>query len=146
MPERYRKLAAAFAEAIVSQDYEAAHGLFAPWLSAAVSADDLEDRVQTAIDEVSEIIGLTGSAHPGSFSVTPVDASLDELRAPRPFDPPRAIAPEVTPETYRAWMKVQFVPGPDSSVEIDAWFDVWLALAETDDGLAIGYVEVVDAD
>ena len=146
MSDVYRGLAARFADAIVDQDYEAAHALFAKGLAAAVSAYDLEDRIQGAIDEVSEIIGLESAAHPGAYSVTQAPATLEELRGPRPFDPPREIAADVTPETFRRWMRVRFTPGPGSPVEIDAWFDVWIVVVESASVPAVGYFEIVDAD
>jgi hypothetical protein len=146
MLEANRKLGGGFGGAVVGQDYEAAHALFAPSLAASTSAYDLEDAVQAKIDEISEIIGLGRSAHPGGYELAEVDATLEELRGPRPFDPPREIPAEVTGETYRGWVRVRFVPGEGGGVDIDAWFDVWLLVVDLGDGPRVGFLEIVDSD
>jgi hypothetical protein len=66
------------------------------------------------------------------------------LRRAPSWRPARAIPAEVTAENFRQWMSVQFLA--DDSVEIDAWFDMWLAVVEVDGRNAIGYFELEDPD
>jgi hypothetical protein len=102
----------ALAKRVVERNFGGAHALFAPWLQARMSPDDIERMVSTA-----------------AAGQSARDWTLDEgfLEVADLGDAPR----EITGQNYRGWLCIQFNPG----------FDLWLAAVEHDGDYRVGHLE-----
>src|SRR5262249_22686444 len=121
---------AAFAQAIVDGDFDAAHALLAPWLQRDVSPPVLRAVLTREL--------IDGTA-PADFDVSGNSSTLDDLREhyrehhdddrSRTFasvesfgawGPPSIhIADEITPQNFRQWMAIEFTPDPDGDSGLD---------------------------
>lgn len=152
MIESHQQSAAAFANAVIVQDYDAAHQMLAPWLQPVVSPARLREFVETELREVAEAAELDEMTYPSQFEIDGNSSTVDELRDLRSYRTSRRsndeIPPEVTRENFRQWLRITFMPSEAEQLEldVDAWLDFWLILVETDGALRIGYFELEDPD
>jgi hypothetical protein len=51
------------------------------------------------------------------------------------------IADEVTPESYRQWMSIDFTPEEDNEAGIDDCLRLWLIVVKVDGAMKIGHLE-----
>jgi len=147
MNKEYAEFAARFAASIVGADFAAAHGFFAPWLRAEVSADELRAEIETRLREMNEIWEIDELIFPAEFRVDGNSSTLASLKENHGWRAPRRISPKVTDENFRQWMSIEFLPDErDERVELDGWFDFWFILVETEGNLRIGFYELEDVD
>jgi hypothetical protein len=144
MKQEHREFATRFADAIVAKDFDSAHGLLAPWLQREMSPADLQAVVEARLREMMEYAGTDELTYPVGYDVDGNSCTIADLREPRSWAPPRPIPPEVTPENFRQWACLQFLA--DEGLDIDAWFDLWMIVVETDEGYGVGYFELEDPD
>jgi hypothetical protein len=141
-----------FAQAVVDDDFAAAHARLAPWLQRQVTAAKLKSILNKEL--------IDGVA-PDDFATSGNSSTLDELRAHYreyhhddrnrtlaaaeefgAFGPPSIhIADEVTPANFRQWMSLEFTPDPESDSELDYCLRLWLIVVEVDDAMKIGHLE-----
>ena len=117
---------------VVARDFAGAHALLAPWVQAAMSPAELESRLDAAWEDLPP---------PREWSLDSGFMAVDELRTANEYGPPsQPIADEVTTANYRGWHCIEFKPGENDD-DIDACFDLWLAIVETPAGHRVGFLE-----
>ena len=130
------EIADAFAECVVAEDWIAAHDLMAPWLSDRWTAEALEAAVH-------EARGETPPPHEWSLDVGLLE--YEDLKIPDGFGPPSEPFPsQLTKGRFRDWICIQFRPSEEQSEEYNACFDCWVATAEANGDLCIGYLEFTE--
>jgi hypothetical protein len=147
MKVEYTEFARKFAQAVVEQDFEAAHKFFAPWLQAEISPADLRAMIENRLREMNEVWDIPELIFPEAFEIDGNYSDLASLKEDCDWREPRKISVEVTDENFRRWMVIEFMPGEaDERVELDGWFDFWFILVETGGEPAIGFFELADVD
>jgi hypothetical protein len=147
----YRKFAEAFAKLVINRDFDAAVGLFAPWLQSEVSPEQLRAELDKEAAEMAQEWQMETIAYPADFMLdsNPLDLQgLREVNTPehahgRPY---KRIPDEVTDANYRKWLVIQYLPDSDAEIEFDAFYDFWFILVEIAEQFRIGYYKVEDPD
>lgn len=150
----YRKFAQEFAKKINAEDFEAAHLFFAPWLRSEITPDGLREMVESELRETADAAGLEELIYPKNFQIDSNSCTIDDLREIKKREyaygrrARRPISDEITNENFRQWMVIQFTPaeGEDAELDVDAWFDFWIAIVDVDGEYKIGYFEFEDPD
>lgn len=149
----YHKFAEEFARKINAGDFQAAKLFLAPWLRGEITPDGLREMVETELRETGDAAGLEELIYPKDFQIDSNICTIDELREIRKRGyynrrTERAISDEITSENFRQWLVIQFTPaeGEDAELDIDAWFDFWMAIVDVDGEYRIGYFEFEDPD
>ena len=155
MPEEtYNEFASQFAETILAHDYSSAHQMLASWLQSSVSPAHLQRLIETELREVADAAELEDMRYPAAYRVGENPLSFDEWREvderSRDYDGARRCVPqipaEITRENYRKRLVVEFTPGEEEEIEVDAWLDFWIIAVEEGGKLRIGYFEIEDPD
>lgn len=147
MKEEFEKLASNFAKAIIAEDFDSAHAHFASWLKEEVSPEDLQSAIEAWLLEINKVWGIEELIYPADFSIGGNSSLLKSLKENYDWREPRKFSPELTDENFRQWMFIQFLPDEnDERVDLDAWLDFWMAVAEENSELKIGYFELEDVD
>lgn len=147
MKKEYEELASNFAKAIIAQDFDSAHRHFASWLQKEVSPEDLQNIFEKWLWEMNEVWEIEELIYPADFSVDGNSSSLESLKAESDWREPRKFSDELTDENFRQWMVIEFLPDEtDERVELDAWVDLWMTVAEENGEPKIGYFELEDVD
>jgi hypothetical protein len=168
MEEAYKQFADAFAKAVVAKDYHTAHSMLADWLKPSLTPARLQEMVEREIRETCEAAELEEMAYPDHWEVDGNSSTLEDLKELRAYpsarnsgwlgaqkaevsingDLVKAIADEFTADQFRKWLCIQFMPNPEAQddLDIDAFFDFWMALAEVHGEFKIGYFELEDPD
>ena len=144
MEDAHREFAGRFGDAILARDYEAAHALLAPWLRRELTPEGLREVIEARLREMMEYAGCDELTYPVGYDVDGNSSTVDDLREERSWAPPRPIPDEVTAENFRKWACIQFLA--DDDVDIDAWFDLWMIMVESDGRYGVGYFELEDPD
>lgn len=147
MNKEFEELASNFAKAVIAQDFDSAHSYFASWLQKEFSPEELQSVIEKWLWEINEIWEIEELIYPADFSIGGNSSSLESLKAESDWREPRRFSPELTDENFRQWMFIGFLPDEnDERVELDGWFDFWMAVAEENGELKIGYFELEDVD
>ena len=144
MDPSHRALGEAIAANVIARDYDTLHGSLAPWLQASTTPDSLREAIEARLTEMMEVAECDELTYPVGAVVDGNMCTIDDLRKAPSYGPAKVIPAEVTPDNFRKWMSVQFLA--DDEVEIDAWFDMWIAVVDVDGRPAIGYFELEDPD
>jgi hypothetical protein len=130
----------------LARDWPSVHALLAPWLQASCSIDAVraffEDEYRVTLDAN----GRTDLHYPeypepelGGNSFT----KATQLREPISFlgGKVRPVAPEVTDENVRYWLKLQLMCSDEQMEKLgfDYFCEAWMAVVDTPDGLRVGY-------
>ncbi len=149
----YHKFAEEFARKINAGDFQAATLFLAPWLRGEITPDLLREMVETELRETGDAAELEKLIYPKDFQIDSNICTIDDLREIRKRGyynrrAERAISDEITSENFRQWLVIQFTPaeGEDAELDIDAWFDFWMAIVDVDGEYRIGYFEFEDPD
>lgn len=131
------EIADALAEMLIAEDWDAAHDLMAPWLSGRWSAQALERATRGA--------GRRGSgAAAWRLEISPLE--FEDLRVPDGFGPPSDPFPDALKRSrFRDWICIHFTPSEDADARPAGSFDVWIATAEANGDLCVGYLEFAEA-
>jgi hypothetical protein len=152
---KVERLAGDFAQAIVDDDYDAAHDLLAPWLQRQLSATEFR-----AILEKQFLAEST----PADFQVSGNDSTLAELREHYEeyhandrtrtlasvesfgdWGPPSIyIADEITPANFRQWVSIDVTPDLDDESGLDYILRLWLIVADVNGTMKVGHLEPGD--
>ena len=141
--DEIRAFADRFAASVKGRDYQRAHSMLASWLQAEITADALQNEIETRLREMADAFEFEDLIYPDSHELDNGVLSADDLRQPGMADKP--VPDQLTAENFLLWMCIQF-QSQDDSVDVDAWFDWWMAVAREQDGLVIGYFEIQDPD
>ena len=130
----------------IARDWNGVHTLLAPWLRSAVSVDEVRNFFE---DEYREVLSANDieDMHYPEHSEPQVGGNgftnATELRKPISFagGKQRPIAAEMTDANFRYWMHLE-LPCSDEQMDtlgFDSFCDIWLAVAQTPEGLRVGY-------
>lgn len=152
--EAYKEFARRFAETILAHDYSSAHSMLASWLQPSVSPEQLQRLIETELREVAELAELEEMRYPAAYRVDENPLSYEEWREveerSQEYKGSRRclpqIPPEMTGENYRKRLVIEFTPGEDEEIDVDAWMDCWVIVVEDGGKLSIGYLEIEDPD
>ena len=132
--------------AALARDWEAVHGLLAPWLRAVTTVDGVraffEDEYRATL-EANSVQGL----HYPEYPEPSVDGNnfmnATKLREPISFadGKVRSVAPELTDDNMRYWMKLELQCSDEQmeKLNFDTFCEMWIAVAQTAEGLRVGY-------
>jgi hypothetical protein len=131
---------------VLARDWPAVHEKLAPWLQrsfdVAAVRTFFEDEYKAAVADS----GKEGEHHP-EYPEPEVGGNnfmtATELRKPIEFagGKVRPVAPEVTDEMVRYWMKLQLLCSDDQMEQLgfDFFAEVWMLVVDTPEGLRVGY-------
>ena len=146
MDEELRSFGTALGTAALARDWAGVHRLLAPWLRQSLNADDVrrffEDEYLRALSES----GVSGIKYP-EYPEPSVDGNTflnaTKLREPISWagNKVRPVAPEVTDENMKFWMKLQLQCSDEqmAALGFDHFCEVWAAIVGTEEGLRVGY-------
>jgi len=150
--QRVEKVVVDFADAVIAGDFEAAHALLAPWLGKQVTPLQLQSLLEKARFADLELIDFALAGN--DISLEHLRSGYDEYYKDEPpvtlataeesgaYGPPSIrIADEVTPESFRQWMWLEFTPDPDNEAGLDYCLKVYLIVVESDGKMQIGHLE-----
>jgi hypothetical protein len=146
MDEDIRSFGDTLGRRILARDWSGAHSLLAPWLQRTQSPDDVraffEDEYKLTLQD-SGIEGMHYPEYPDPEVGGNTFLNATALRQPIEFknNEVRDVAPEVTDDNMKFWMKLQLQCSDEqmASFGFDFFAEVWLAVVETPDGLRVGY-------
>lgn len=128
-----REIADAFAECLITDDLDGAHDLVAPWLADRWTAATLE-RAWRAYGK--------GVPTPREWSVEVSLREYDDLHYPDGLGPPTESLPdELTEVRFREWIRIVFLPSEAERAARETCFEAWVATAEYNGDLCVGYLE-----
>lgn len=131
------EIADAVAELLIAEDWDAAHDLMAPWLSTRWTAQSLERAVRAAVKNC---------AGPAIWSLEISPLEYDDLLIPDGSGPPSEPFPtQLKRSRFRDWICIHFTPADEDRDELVGCFDLWVATAEVNSDLCIGYLEFAEA-
>ena len=128
---------------IRDRDFDGAHSLLASWLRDEVTPVALQSQVEAELREVAEGFDIEELVYPDGHELSMGVLSFEDLHEPGPTN--KNIDAALTAENFVAWMCVTFLC-EDDSLDIDAWFDWWMAVVREEGRLAVGYYEITGAD
>lgn len=149
---RIEQAAERFANAVIANDYGAAHAVLAPWLGRQVTPETLETILAKQFLADSKAV---------DFVISGNDSTLEELRehyeeyykgdATRTlasveefgdWGPPSIhIDAHVTSENFRGWMSIDLTPELDDPSGLDYLLRLWLIVVDVGGAMQIGYLE-----
>ena len=148
--EAARAVMEAFARAIITRDYPAAHACFADWLKQQVSEERLRAAIEKQLAEIAEAAELERVIYPEDFRLDGNSCTLADVREDRSglygIEPVCAVSLEMTEANFRRWMMIEFLPAEGADIDVDAWMDFWAAVVEVGGQHRIGYFEIHDPD
>jgi hypothetical protein len=146
MDEETRAFGEQLGKAALARDWAGVHAMLAPWLRSSLSVDNVraffEDEYRSALAESKvDALEYPGYPEPSVDGNTYMNAT--KLREPISFagGKVRNVAPELTDANMKFWMKLQLQCSDEQMerLSFDFFAEVWLAVAETDEGLRVGY-------
>jgi hypothetical protein len=141
--EDIRRFADRLALCIESRDYAGAHSMLAPWLQVDVTREALQSEIEAELREVADGFDIEELVHPDGHQLDTGVLSYEDLV--RESLTGTAIPTGLTKENFVLWMCVTMLSN-DDDLDVDAWFDLWIAVAGHEDELAVGYYEILGAD
>jgi hypothetical protein len=146
MDDAIRTFADTLGRKALARDWSGVHQLLAPWMQSTVDVDGVraffEDEYRHTLAE-SEIHEMHYPAHPEPEIGGNTFMSATELRKPITWaqNKVRLVAPEVTDENMRYWLKLQLQCSEEQmdTLGFDFLAEVWAAVVETPEGLRVGY-------
>lgn len=140
------QLANRVGRAALAREWATVHGMLAPWLRATLTVDDVraffEDEYRATLAEYG-IDDMAYPEHPDPEIGGNAHTNATSLREPISWDlgRTRPVPPELTDENMRYWARVQLSCSDEQmeTFEFDYFAEVWMAIAETDEGLRVGY-------
>jgi hypothetical protein len=150
MDKHFLDFADAFAAAVIDQNYESAHGFLAPWLRDKITPADLSKFVENELKEIAEVWEFEQIYYPRAYNIDGNSSDLETLKEKRSYITSRrsndAVPEEINNDNFRKWLVIQFMPEEEEELDLDAYFDWWLLLADVNNELKIGYFEIEDPD
>ena len=137
--EEVRVFANRFAESVRGSDYETAHSMLASWLRQEITVEDLQNEIESLLREMADEWELEELTYPDAHELDSGVLSADDLRQPGIATKP--VPDELTADDFVLWMCIEF-QSADDSLDLDGWFDWWMAVVREQDDLAIGYFEI----
>ena len=146
MDKDIRKFGEEIGKRALARDWAGVHALLAPWLQKSITVDGVraffEDEYRLALKEAN----IEGMHYPG-YPEPEVGGnnfmSATELRKPISFanNKIRDVAPEVTDENVRYWLKLQLQCSDEQMEQFgfDFFCEVWMSVVEINGELRAVY-------
>lgn len=146
MDEDVRSFGTEIGRRAIARDWTGVHELLAPWMRQSLSVDGVraffEDEYRSTL-EANGVEGMKYPGHPEPDLGGNNFMNATKLREPISFQGGRvrSVAPEVTDENVRYWLKIQLQCSDEQMEKLgfDHFSEVWIAVVETADGLRVGY-------
>jgi hypothetical protein len=146
MDDEIRSFGETLGRRVLARDWSGVRELLAPWLSASMDADQVRAFFENEYRATLSANGVQELHYP-EYPEPSVDGNnfmnATKLREPISFQggKTRAVAPEVTDQNMRYWMKLQLQCSDEQMAKLnfDAFCEVWLAVVTTPEGLRVGY-------
>jgi hypothetical protein len=130
----------------LQRDWPAVHAMLAPWLQATWSVDHVQQFFEDEYRAAVEATGAEGIQYP-EYPDPEVGGNefmkATQLREPISFagGKVRTVAPEVTDDNVRYWLKLQLQCSDEQMERLgfDFFCEVWMAVVEIPEGLRVGY-------
>ena len=130
----------------LARDWAGVHQLLAPWLQQSMTVDQVRGFFENEYKSTLEDNGIDTLHYPehpepqlGGNGFT----TATKLRETISFqgDRVRPVAPEVTDDNVRYWLKMQLQCSDDQMEQLgfDCFCETWMSVVETGDGLRVGY-------
>jgi hypothetical protein len=130
----------------LGRDWAGVHSLLAPWMQRSMTVDDVRTFFESEYQGTLTANGIEQLHYPenpepeiGGNDFTKASA----LREPISFQggKVRPVAPEVTHENMRYWLKVQLQCSDEQMNDLgfDYLCEIWAAVVDTPEGLRVGY-------
>jgi hypothetical protein len=151
MDDAIREIATAFGKAALDRDWATAHSLLAPWLRTSLSVEDLREFFENGYRAILRESGIEEMFYP-EYPEPEIGGNghtkTGDLREPKPWTahwPP--IPDELTDANMRYWANIVLQCSDEQmeTLDFDYFIQVWAAIAETDEGLRVGYFVNGDA-
>jgi hypothetical protein len=151
MDDAIREIATAFGKAALDRDWATAHSLLARWLRTSLSIEDLRDFFENGYRAILRGFDIQEMLYP-EYPEPEVDGNghtkPSNLREPKPWTahwPP--VPDELTDTNMRYWASIQLQCSDEQmeTLDFDYFIQVWAAIAETDEGLRVGFFVNGDA-
>jgi hypothetical protein len=131
---------------VLTQNWQGVHEMLASWLRQAQTVESVREFFESEYRATLDANGIEGMHYPeypepqiGGNSFT----TAASLREPISFQggKVRPVAPEVTDENIRYWMKLELQCSDEQMEQLgfDQFAEVWMAVVETDEGMRVGY-------
>ncbi len=146
MDDDVRAFGESLGRAALARDWPAVHGLLAPWLRAVTTPEQVraffEDEYRLTLKD-NGVEELLYPEYPEPELGGNGFTKATQLREPLGFmgGKVRLVAPEVTDDNVRYWMKLQLQCSDEQMERLgfDHFCEVWAAVCQTGEGLRVGY-------
>jgi hypothetical protein len=128
-------VAAEFGRAVVDRDFDAAYPLF---------TDGFRDSSPFAAFRQAFADAEAITAAPDVFECRVSGLTQKELWAQLAKEG-KWLPAEIDPASFRQWIVIKFVPGPDQETDLGASYDCWIMVVREKDRDRIGYFEIKTA-
>ena len=146
MDEDVRVFGTELGRRAIARDWPGVHAMLAPWMRKVWPVEAVQKFFEDAYLEILKANQVQGMHYPeypepevGGNSFT----SATELGKPISFlgGKVRPVAPEVTNENMRYWLKLQLQCSDEQMAKFgfDYLCEAWMAVVATADGLRVGY-------
>jgi len=146
MEDEVRAFGTELGRRAIARDWSGVRALLAPWLQGAYSEEAVrkffEDEYRATL-AAGEVEGMHYPEHPEPELGGNDFTRATQLREPISFagGKVRPVAPEVTDENMRYWLRLQLMCSDRQMGELDFDFfcEIWMAVVATAEGLRVGY-------
>jgi hypothetical protein len=146
MDDDIRALGESLGKRALARDWAGVHELLAPWIRRTLTVEGVrsffEDEYRAALKE-SGVEELQYPEYPEPSVDGNTFMNATKLREPISFagNKVRSVAPEVTDENMRFWMKLQLQCSDDQMEKLgfDYFSETWIAVVQTPEGPRVGY-------
>ena len=146
MEEDIRNFGLELGRLLLALNWPAAHQMLAPWMQQSFTPDGVRAFFEDEYRSLLEENGIEGMQYP-EYPEPDVGGNnfmnATALREPISFqgNKVREVAPEVTDENVRYWLKLQLQCSDEQMEKLgfDFFAETWMAVVETPDGLRVGY-------
>ena len=146
MDEDIRQFGEDLGRRALAMDWAGVHAMLAPWMQRSLGVAEVrsffEDEYRSLLLE-NDIEGMHFPECPDPEVGGNSYLNATELREPIEFqnNKIRPVAPEVTDENMRFWMKLQLLCSDEQMEQLgfDSFCEVWMAVVQTPAGLRVGY-------
>jgi hypothetical protein len=144
--DEVRALGTELGRKALGREWAHVHAMLAPWLRATWSVDQVqrffEDEYRATL-EANDVEGMHYPEGPEPELGGNGFTKATDLREPISFagGKVRNVAPEVTDENVRYWLKLQLLCSEEQmeTLGFDAFCEVWMAVVQSAEGLRVGY-------
>ncbi|HYV61273.1 MAG TPA: hypothetical protein VE958_01285 [Bryobacteraceae bacterium] len=146
MDENIRVFGETLGRRALAKDWAGVRAMLAPWMQRSLSVEEVrcffENEYRSLLEE-SGVKGMHYPEYPDPEVGGNTYMNASRLREPIEFQNKkiRPVAPEVTDENMRFWMKLQLQCSDQQMARFgfDYFCEVWMAVVETPAGLGVGY-------